>query len=185
MLTKTAIFSVLAAASIASGAPAKRQDTLQPWQVTSFGVHTPSGRPGSYPWSTITANITDPNALTLGTTPEGDAVTVPAGNTAVNCVAKWFSTSATDLHNHLWPCDPTEDGYWYFEVLEGDSWDVQFTRVADVLYQGSDYKKTYTATGTFRVGDNLSGTCGGSGVCNWGLKSESIPVLVTPTEVTA
>jgi hypothetical protein len=30
----------------------------------------------------------------------------------------------------------------------------------------------------FKVGDNMAGACGGSSVCNWGLKKENVPVLV-------
>jgi hypothetical protein len=55
--------------------------------------------------------------------------------------------------------------------------------VADVLYQGSEYKATYEATGHFAVGDNLKGTCGGSGVCNWSLGDDKKPFLITPKKV--
>jgi len=82
------IAAVLAFTSFAAATPLQaRQNTLQEWQVTSVNSHTPSGRPGSYPWSTITANITDPNALNLGTSEsDGTAVIVPAGSQGIVCL---------------------------------------------------------------------------------------------------
>ena len=60
---------------------------------------------------------------------------------------------------------------------------LKFSHVPDILYQGGRYTATYEATGSFKVGDNLSGTCGGSGVCSWGLAPGHNPVLVTPSKV--
>jgi hypothetical protein len=74
-------------------------------------------------------------------------------------------------------------------VLEGSNgfasgdFNLKFTHVADVLYQGAGYKATYEAEGHFAVGQNLAGTCGGSGVCSWGLKAESKPFAIIPTKV--
>ena len=71
----------------------------------------------------------------------------------------------------------TENGYWTMAVLPGTNgfsstdFKLRFTHVADVLYQGAEYKASYQAQGLFRVGDNMSGTCGGSGVCSWSLKA--------------
>jgi len=76
------------------------------------------------------------------------------------------------------------------QVLTGSSgqyssgdFDLKFRHVADVLYRGAQYTATYEATGHFAIGDNLKGTCGGSGVCNWGLAADKKPVLVTPSKV--
>ena len=45
---------------------------------------TPSGRPGSYPWASITANVTNPNEIDLGTAEsDGSQVIVPAGSKGV------------------------------------------------------------------------------------------------------
>jgi hypothetical protein len=190
MLTKIVILSVLAAADVAFAAPALHQRAdLQPWQITTAGSHSPSGRPGSYPWLEITANITDPNELTLGHSSADDSdVTVPAGNVGGNCQAKWLS--GTNPLNHAWPCDPSGDGWWVMEVLPGDdnqfgtgNFGLKFTRVAEVAYLGSKYSKKYEGTAALKVGDNMSGTCGASGVCNWGLKDESKPLLVQQKEV--
>jgi hypothetical protein len=74
-------------------------------------------------------------------------------------------------------------------VLEGSDgfgsrdFTLKFTHVADVLYQGSQYTATFEAEGHFAVGDNLSGSCGGSGVCSWGLKQEAAPFEITPKKL--
>jgi hypothetical protein len=106
-----------------------------------------------------------------------------------NCVAKYFIKGENPLAR-TWPCDATTSGYWTMQVLAGSSgqyssedFNLKFTHVADVLYQGSEYTATYEATGHFAVGDNLAGTCGGSGVCNWGLTAPKNPVLIKPGKV--
>jgi hypothetical protein len=60
---------------------------------------------------------------------------------------------------------------------------LKFTHVVDVLYQGSEYTVSYEAQGHFEIGDDLAGVCGGSGVCNWGLKEGSSPVKIVPTKL--
>ena len=136
---------------------------------------------------TIIANLVDPNELTLGTaTDDGSAVTVAAGNPASNCTAKWLSGS--NPFNRAWPCDASGDGYWYMEIEETSdfsvgNFEVKFTRVADVIYHGSEYKKSYEGSAHFKVGDNMGGACGGSGVCSWGLKAELSPYAIQQTEV--
>jgi hypothetical protein len=85
--TQTAFAAVLAIASSAAASPlAARQSALQNWQVTSVGVGTPSGRPGSYPWASITASVTDPNEIDLGTaSSDGSNVIVPGGSQGLVC----------------------------------------------------------------------------------------------------
>jgi hypothetical protein len=83
--TTSAFAAVLAFSSAVAATPLQaRDDTLKDWQVTSAGTGTPSGRPGSYPWSTLTANVTDPNQINLGPAKDdGTPVTVPAGSQGV------------------------------------------------------------------------------------------------------
>lgn len=90
------IAAVLAFTSLAAATHVQaRQDTLQDWQVTSVNSHTPSGRPGSYPWSSITANITDPNAINLGTSAsDGTAVIIPAGSQGLACFSNYEQSIA-------------------------------------------------------------------------------------------
>jgi hypothetical protein len=80
--TTSALAAVLAFTSYVAATPVQaRDDALKDWQVNTVAIGTPSGRPGSYPWSTLTANITDPNQINLGPAKDdGSPVTVPAGS---------------------------------------------------------------------------------------------------------
>jgi len=80
--TQTAFAAILAFTSSAAASPlAARQSALQDWQVTKVNVYTPSGRPGSYPWASITADVTDPNVIDLGPAEyDNTTVTAPAGS---------------------------------------------------------------------------------------------------------
>jgi hypothetical protein len=81
--TTSALAAVLASA-VATTSLEARQEDLKDWQVTGVSSHSPSGRPGSYPWSSIVANITDPNEIDLGTSEaDGSNVTVPAGSQGI------------------------------------------------------------------------------------------------------
>lgn len=62
------------------------------------------------------------------------------------------------------------------------NFNLTFTHVADTLYRGEQYTASFQAQGHFEVGGNMQGTCGGSGVCSWGLKQESRPVRITPVK---
>jgi hypothetical protein len=61
--------------------------------------------------------------------------------------------------------------------------DLKFTHVADLIYQGKQYTASYEAEGRFTVGQNLRGTCGGSGVCSWGLQEEKKPFAIKAKKV--
>jgi hypothetical protein len=101
--TQTAFAAVLAFASSAAASPlAARQTALQNWQVSRISVGTPSGRPGSYPWASITADVTDPNEISLGTaTSDGSNVTVPGGSQGLVCSSSLFLTSIPLLMHQL------------------------------------------------------------------------------------
>lgn len=73
--------------------------------------------------------------------------------------------------------EPGTDGFG-----TGD-FNLKFLHVPDTIYHGAEYTATFEATGHFEVGKNMAGTCGGSGVCNWGLKPDSKPVKITPSKV--
>ena len=68
-------------------------------------------------------------------------------------------------------------------IFSSTDFKLNFTHVADVLYRGSQFKASLSALGHFAVGDNMQGTCGGSGVCTWGLKTESTPVKIQPARL--
>ncbi|KAH6870801.1 cell death in tomato 1 [Alternaria rosae] len=188
--TQTAFAAILAITSSAAASPlAARQSALQDWQVTRVNIFTPSGRPGSYPWASITADVTDPNVIDLGPAQFDDTnVTAPAGSQGLNCKAQWYTKGENPL-DRTWPCDGTSDGYWLMNVLEGSDgfgsrdFTLKFTHVADVKYQGAQYKATYEAEGYFTVGQNLAGSCGGSGVCSFSLKGEAKPFEIAPKKL--
>jgi hypothetical protein len=206
--TTSALVALLAYTSSTAASPVQaRQTTLKDFEVSSVTVFTPSGRPGSYPWATITANVTDPNEINLGTAEsDGSQVIVPAGsqglvcfhsnpersqhaNITQNCKATYFTKGESPV-GRTWPCDSTSSGYWTMQVLPGsegayssNNFNLKFRHVADVLYRGSQYTASFEAQGLFAIGDNLSGTCGGSGVCSWGLKDDKKPFPIKPSKV--
>ncbi|KAG9185469.1 hypothetical protein G6011_08013 [Alternaria panax] len=188
--TQTVLTAVLALASSAAASPlAARQSTLQDFQVSSVVSYSPSGRPGSYPWAQITAEVTDPNEINLGAASSGGSnVTVPAGSQGLNCIAKWYTRGESPL-DRTWPCDATPKGYWVMNVLAGSgsfaagNFNLKFTHVADVLYLGQQYTASFEAEGHFAVGENLAGSCGSSGVCTWSLKDESTPFEIAVTKI--
>jgi hypothetical protein len=182
---------LLLTSSTLAAYPQPPKPTLSPWVLNSLSIFTPSGRPGNYPWLTMTANLTDPNTLILGTSSNDNSnVTVPAGAQAINCQAKWLPGETP--FDRSWPCDSSfnADGWWTLKIKRTNDFsttkfDAVFTRVAEVLYQGSAYKKVYEGSDHFEVGSNLSGVCGGSGVCSWGLKAELAPYKVKQKEIAA
>ncbi|KAL1792926.1 hypothetical protein ACET3X_009433 [Alternaria dauci] len=188
--TQTAFAAVLAIASSAAASPlAARQIALQDFQVTSVSAGSPSGRPGSYPWAQITASVTNPNEINLGTaSSDGSEVIVPAGSQGLNCKAQWYTKGESPL-GRTWPCDATPNGYWIMNVLEGSNgfavgdFSLKFTHVADVLYQGKQYTASFEAEGHFSVGENMSGSCGSSGVCGWALEADKKPFEIAVTQV--
>lgn len=105
--TQTAFAAILAIASSAAASPlAARQATLQDFRVNKVTSYSPSGRPGSYPWAQITASVTDPNEINLGTSQsDGSNVTVPAGSQGLVCsssspkYANAFTNSSLELQS--------------------------------------------------------------------------------------
>jgi hypothetical protein len=63
--------------------------------------------------------------------------------------------------------------------------DVKFTRVAETIFQGQGFRRTFMGQAHFEVGVNgtMTGVCGGSGVCSWGLKEGVSPVSIQQSEL--
>ncbi|KAH6839539.1 hypothetical protein B0I37DRAFT_408946 [Chaetomium sp. MPI-CAGE-AT-0009] len=170
---------------------------LTPWQITRLSTHSPSGYPSTHPYSRLAFTISDPNTIVLGTTHFGSAGFAP---TSANCTVWWLAhDSEPDPREGGWvnTCGESEatagggglvvQGKWTFEVVEGSGGGGGVTtdfgvRVrleeAVTLSKGSVVKLRFEGEAAFRVGGNMAGSCGGSGVCNWGLKKEDVPVLV-------
>ncbi|KAI0885942.1 uncharacterized protein GGS22DRAFT_121685 [Annulohypoxylon maeteangense] len=166
-------------------------ETPEPWQVTRLNTFSPSGRPGSDVNAHLWANITNPSPI-----PAGPGVTFDASS--ANCTVNWVYAGDYP-YGHVFICNTTDTeessssstSKWTIEVLEANvtspsattNMDVRFTLTTNLTVDGDEYYKVLVGTQHFQVGENMRGSCGGSGVCSWTLRDESVPVLVQPTVV--
>ena len=171
--------------SLATAATIGPNDTPAPWEISSLRTFSPSGRPGSSPYSILNITITDPNTTAAGPAPRGTAIFTPT--TAV-CNATYVG-DAPPWGQSL-NCSATSYGYWAFEMLQPaenpsatTNFDVRFTHVSNVTVIGKVFTKVYVAREHFEVGKNLAGLCSASGVCSFGLKEDETPYLVNQTLV--
>ncbi|KAK0707978.1 hypothetical protein B0H67DRAFT_495538 [Lasiosphaeris hirsuta] len=142
-------------------------EPLKPWEVLRLTTFSPSGRPGSSPWSVINITISDQNNYNVQTT-------------TVECGAKW----TTDLppYGQGYNCSDVPYGSWTFRMLKSESpyssptqdFGLQFT-----LVQGMN---VFDGSANFAIGDNLRGLCSASGVCAFQLKEEMTPFAVEYTK---
>lgn len=166
MLFKT----LLTIAATASAAPFTNPAGLQPWQLLALETFSPSGRPGNDPYSMLNVTIKDPNII-AAQAPTGQAIIPPS---SASCSAQWLD------NNPPWgqsiACN-SDSGIsnWSFTINQGTSGTTNFTLdfnlVEIVTISGMQYEKTWIGGDHFEVGTNLGGSCGGSGVCSWGLAS--------------
>jgi len=185
MLSRHIIPALTRLLPLAIAATIGPNDTPVPWEISSLATFSPSGRPGSSPYSILNITITDPNTTAAGPAHRGTAVFPPT--TAV-CNAT-FVGEAPPWGRAL-NCSETSYGHWSFEMLEPaenpsatTNFDVRFTHVSNVTVIGQVFTKVYVAREHFEVGKNMGGICGASGVCSFGLKEEERPVLVNQTLV--
>ncbi|KAH9904084.1 hypothetical protein F4778DRAFT_733894 [Xylariomycetidae sp. FL2044] len=189
--------------------PPSALDPPQPWEVTSLGTYSPSGRPGEANRDAfIRLSITDPNDLvpagqTAGA--DGGAYYYTFNSSAANCTVAW-PNGRSDPYDKMLSCDVAEGdpvtNNWTFEVLRATqkndttggspqpaaspttNFDIRFTLWHSMYVRSGGgsgtFRKYYEGTQNFRVGTNMQGTCGSSGVCSWGLKADAKPVLVQP-----
>ncbi|KAI6088458.1 hypothetical protein F4821DRAFT_89311 [Hypoxylon rubiginosum] len=162
-----------------------------PWQVTKLSTFSPSGRPGSSPLARILANVTNPSAI-----PAGPGASSPSfAPSEANCTVEWAWADAQPYGavHECTTAPPAEasSSKWTVEILESDPGAYAPTEKLDVKFtltltsssdrDGEAYSKVLVATQHFEVGDNMRGTCGGSGVCSWGLNEELTPLSIQPT----
>jgi hypothetical protein len=118
MCTKSFIALIAATAVFAAPTTKLARDDLQPWQITRLYTHSPSGRPGNNPYSTLNFTISDPNTVTAGQSPTGQAVFPP---TTAACSLQ-FLTSADVPWGVAQPCttDDNTKAYstWTFTVTK-------------------------------------------------------------------
>lgn len=184
-------FIALIAASAVSAAPAFHiaRDDLRPWQITYLNTHSPSGRPGNDPHSTLNFTIADPN------TP-----------TSASCSLQYLTASDVPFGIEQ-PCtthDSTKDqSTWTFKIIKSEGASPYVTENFSLTIQvsimnflfslasqsnprqlvnqlpGQNATETFVGGDHFEVGDNMSGQCGGSGVCNWSLDDTPYEVKQT------
>jgi hypothetical protein len=68
-------------------------------------------------------------------------------------------------------------------TYSSEDFTLKFTHVVDFINQGNEYTGKYEAQGSFKVGDNMRGVCGASGVCSWGLKDENKPFAIKAKKI--
>jgi hypothetical protein len=160
-----------------------------PWEITKLYTFSPSGRPGSSPYSTINLTISDPNTIYAGSAPM-TAILFPPNS--ANCSTQF--TTESQPWDKVINC--TEQswarGFWSFEMLKPtngtfyeyasatEHFDVRFVHT-DWIDTKYNLRQVFVGRASFEVGVNMRGQCGGSGVCSWGLKTEATPVLVNQT----
>ncbi|KAK3316578.1 hypothetical protein B0H66DRAFT_604863 [Apodospora peruviana] len=164
---------------------------LQPWELSKLSTFSPSGYPGSLPYSSIYATISDPNTIPLGKTRFGDASFPPS---AVNCSLRWVGFNAVEEPwNIITPCTGSlNHGRWTMQMLKPTNnatagykpsgttnFALKFTLEESMMMNNATLiSLVFEAEKRFAVPDNMSGVCGGSGVCSWGLKDGLGVVLV-------
>ncbi|KAH6612256.1 hypothetical protein B0J18DRAFT_470373 [Chaetomium sp. MPI-SDFR-AT-0129] len=188
MLALTPLLWALLPLTTASTLPTINTAALLPWHLTALSTSSPPGMPAVHPYSHLFFTIADPNTITLGTTHFGDAGFPPS---AVNCSVWWMSFGDdprdTGVENACDAMLPGVRGKWTFTVVEGRdptrgvTTDVGLRiglEEAVSLETGGAVSVRFEGEVVLSVGEEMAGTCGGSGVCSWGLKGELVPVLV-------
>ncbi|KAI5924184.1 hypothetical protein F4810DRAFT_666109 [Camillea tinctor] len=164
-----------------------RDVEIGPWEVTWLHTFSPSGRPGSSPNSSIMVEISNPE-IAAGPSPTGTVV-FPAST--ANCTAEW-TTAGGSPYGTTYDCvtvsGDSSTASWELEAIEADSDAnptenviLKFTLTYNVTAAANVYYKVMEGTGHFFIPDNMEGSCGGSGVCNWYLKDDSTPYEIEPT----
>jgi len=162
--------------------------SLAPWEVTSLYVWTPPGRPGEHPLARISLSISDPNTIKLGQTPWDSAVGF--GPTTATCSVRWLYVSASRGFFDPVPCGDVNTALWSVSyhpntTSASTNFGLRFAlQEAVILRNGAIEELKFEGEGWFKVGygnsteENMSGSCGGSGQCGWGLRADRTPVIV-------
>jgi hypothetical protein len=155
------IFSLLGLAPLATVA-----SSLKPWEISRLTTFSPSGRPGSSPWSIINITISDPN----------DAISSPT-----ICSGKWtFEEPPYDIINS---CSEVPGAEWTFVMLRSNGTGASPTMDFQLRFELNKKRESFEGTEKFVVGENMSGLCSASGVCSFGLKEEMTPFPIKQVRV--
>lgn len=161
MHLSTVFASVLGFAPLAIAA-----SPLKPWEISRLTTFSPSGRPGSSPWSVINITISDPNEVI---------------NSPAICSGKWtFEEPPYGIVN---TCSEVPGGKWTFVMLQSEGSSPSPTMDFKLRFEQNKNGISFQGMENFVIGENLSGLCSASGVCAFALKEEKTPVLVKQVRV--
>lgn len=163
---------------------------LQPWEITDLWTHNPSGFPNNHPYWSIGFSVNNPNHIVVGQTHFGPAEFWPS---ATNCSVYFTNYNDTPQGKTIACAESTSYGdLWWFEITkDSPSFETNFTlritrEEAVILESGANLNLRWEGQAHFQTGyqepgvDNMSGACGGSGQCSWGLAEGKSPVLALP-----
>jgi hypothetical protein len=182
-------FSLLAAASTL---PSNSSTSLQPWRINDVYTYSPSGSPGNPPYSTFTANITNPNAIPLPATRWG-VVSFPP--TTAICSTKWiqiFGSNNESPFDRVIQCEAAGfgEGKWMMEIKRANrtghgpssstDFTLQFTMEESMVLDEGAIRLKYVGSLGFSTKENLVYVCAGSGFCKSWLDKDKGPQLVVP-----
>jgi len=170
---------------------------LLPWEVTYLKTWSPSGRPGTYPFSHIELTIRDPNNLTLGWF-YGDR-RIGWGPSSANCSLKWLrdiipSEGYNESIGYLdkpFACHPT-NGVWEVSYLPTTKYPLsQFnlkfaawfvvvlkTGGLELFRWEGEGRFASGFRGIYKEGDNMGGGGSSSGGSSYTLRPEYTPVKI-------
>lgn len=169
---------------------------LVPWQVRSLGTYSPSGRPGSTPFSSLSFTILDNNTVDTGPV-------LSKQPSEIKCRMEWSSRAQSDdeppppkdwfygvVNDN---CTAVDNGRWTFRLLKAGEFEcagkrpsattcfnlevTQAVRATAGRDEG-DYEAVLVGRAHFETGVNMVGMCAGSGFCNWALADDAKPFYV-------
>lgn len=136
-----------------------------PWNITRLSTNSPSGRPGSTPWSYIRFTIEDTTRLDAGMSPYGH-VFHTAGS--ANCSMKWDAYEPGGPWDRENKCGEEGSGHWtwWMRKPSGDwqsptsSFDLEWRlqNKIRVLVESDNrlIDQEFVGRAHFQVGDNVS-----------------------------
>lgn len=188
MLTTTPLLALSASTTVlAQTLPSP----LLPWQITGLSTHSPSGRPGNSPYSSLFVALTDPNTIPFSAPASFQGPAISLDPISANCSVKWNAYSEQPF-GWVTPCADVApaSGRWTVEMVKGNATAEGASATRDfrvrvvlersvILHSGRGIVSlVFAGEGAFSLGRELRMVCGGSGVCNSGLKEGTSPVLV-------
>ncbi|KAI3319182.1 hypothetical protein HD806DRAFT_510263 [Xylariaceae sp. AK1471] len=166
---------------------------LQPWQISSLNIYNPHTSPYGLNASGLVLTITNPKMIAASQAPHGGYVTFL--NTTARCELHWKTDDLTPYGYSTNSCVPDLDlssysyPQWTMTLQElhvdldgpGDYFvDLGFKLVHNSTIYGGNVFKSMSGGINLQSGSNLQGQCVEDGLCEYGIKDGSAPVLFQP-----